>query len=170
VTRIENMLDNQRGSDLTLQVQSMERELQRLRGLVEQQKYELEGLKRSQGGAGPVGDSRLSGPAGQGARAGEPAVDQAATPAAPVPAREQAPAAGGRGGETARGRGVKGTAPYARRGSRITRARGDAARRGDPASSSGAGGPPNRRKASRMPTSRPSSPSNSGVSRRPPSP
>lgn len=92
VTRIENMLDNQRGSDLTLQVQSMERELQRLRGLVEQQKYELESLKRSQGGAGPVGDSRLSGPAGQGARAGEPTVDQAATPADPVPAREQAPA------------------------------------------------------------------------------
>lgn len=88
VTRIENMLDNQRGSDLTLQMQGMERELQRLRGLVEQQKYELENLKRLQGA------SPLSGPAGQGAPAGEPPVDQAVVPAAPAVARGQAPAVG----------------------------------------------------------------------------
>ena len=86
VTRIENMLDNQRGSELTLQVQGMERELQRLRGLVEQQKHELESLKRLQGGQG---ETRLSGPAGQGAPAGDPAGGQAA---APAPTQEQAPA------------------------------------------------------------------------------
>ena len=90
VTRIENMLDNQRGSDLTLQLQGMERELQRLRGLVEQQKYELEGLKRAQGVGGPAGDGRRSGPAGQGAE--EPVVDQVEAPAAPGLAREPAPA------------------------------------------------------------------------------
>ena len=78
VTRIENMLDNQRGSELTLQVQGMERELQRLRGLVEQQKHELESLKRLQGGQG---ETRLSGPAGQGAPAGDPSGGQAAAPA-----------------------------------------------------------------------------------------
>lgn len=88
VTRIENMLDNQRGSDLTLQMQGMERELQRLRGLVEQQKYELENLKRLQGA------SPLSGPAGQGAQAGEPPVDQAVVPAAPAVARGQPSAVG----------------------------------------------------------------------------
>ena len=90
VTRIENMLDNQRGSDLTLQLQGMERELQRLRGLVEQQKYELDSLKRTQGEPGQSGDSRWSGPAGQGTE--EPVVDQVAAPAAPGLAREPAPA------------------------------------------------------------------------------
>ncbi len=92
VTRIENMLDNQRGSELTLQVQGMERELQRLRGLVEQQKHELESLKRSQGEPASAGAGRLSGSVGQGASAqpGETAVEPAVAPAAP--AREPAPA------------------------------------------------------------------------------
>lgn len=109
VTRIENMLDNQRGSDLTLQVQGMERELQRLRGLVEQQKYELESLKRAQGEPGPAGAGRLSDPAGPGAAAptGETAVESAVAPAAPAPAREPAPV-----GEVARPRtGVESRVP-----------------------------------------------------------
>lgn len=93
VTRIENMLDNQRGSDLTLQVQGMQRELQRLRGLVEQQKYELENLKRAQGGPAPEGATRLDGPVGQGT--GEPAVPPPVGQAVPpAPTQEQAPAPG----------------------------------------------------------------------------
>ncbi len=92
VTRIENMLDNQRGSDLTLQLQGLERELQRLRGLVEQQRHEIEGLKRAQGGSPAEGVSPADNSAGQGA--GAPASPPALGQAGPPPAQEQAPALG----------------------------------------------------------------------------
>ncbi len=109
VTRIENMLDNQRGSELTLQVQGMERELQRLRGLVEQQKHELESLKRSQGEPASAGAGRLSGPVGQGgaAQPGETAVEPVVAPAAPARELASAPV-----GEVARPRaGVESKVP-----------------------------------------------------------
>lgn len=80
VTRIENMLDSQRASDLTLQFQAMEREMQRLRGQVEQQQYELDRLRR-QGGQTAGAEARPGAPAGQ-APAGGP--ETAAAAGAPV--------------------------------------------------------------------------------------
>lgn len=138
VTRIENMLDNQRGSDLTLQVQGMQRELQRLRGLVEQQKYELENLKRAQGGPAPEGATPLDGPVGQGT--GEPAVPPPRWSGSAASADSGAgPGPRGCGGETARGYRIKGAAALARRDHRAPGARGDPTRRGDPAPGGGAG-------------------------------
>jgi tol-pal system protein YbgF len=48
VTRIENILENQRGSDLLLQIQRLQAEIALLRGTVEQQKFDLEVLQRQQ--------------------------------------------------------------------------------------------------------------------------
>jgi tol-pal system protein YbgF len=45
VTRLENILANQRGSDMLLQIQRLQQEVQQLRGQVEQQQYEIKGLK-----------------------------------------------------------------------------------------------------------------------------
>lgn len=90
VTRLENMLDSQRASDLTLQVQTMEREMQRLRGLVEQQQFELDRLRRQGGQAAPAGGVRPGSPAGQ-ALAGESEATAAAGTGTPV-ARGEAPA------------------------------------------------------------------------------
>lgn len=67
VNRIENILDSQRASDLTLQVQAMEREMQRLRGLVEQQQFELDRLRR-QTAQGPAAEGKAP-PAGPGVAA-----------------------------------------------------------------------------------------------------
>lgn len=66
VTRLENILDSQRASDLTLQVQGLEREVQRLRGQVEQQKHELDNLRRQAGGqaGGQAVGQAAVGPAG----------------------------------------------------------------------------------------------------------
>lgn len=92
VTRLENMLDSQRASDLTLQFQAMEREMQRLRGLVEQQQYELDRLRR-QTGPTPGAEARPGVPAGQAPAGG-------AAPGVPV-ARGDA-ATGQKGAEPAR--------------------------------------------------------------------
>ena len=99
VTRLENMLDSQRASDLTLQVQTMEREMQRLRGLVEQQQFELDRLRRQGGQAAPAGGARPGSPAGQ-APGGEPETAAAAGTGSPV-ARGEASAAP-KGAEPAR--------------------------------------------------------------------
>lgn len=92
VTRLENMLDSQRASDLTLQFQAMEREMQRLRGLVEQQQFELDRLRRQGGQAAPAGGARPGMPAGQ-APGGEPETAAAAGTGAPVARGEASPQA-----------------------------------------------------------------------------
>ena len=99
VTRLENMLDSQRSSDLTLQFQAMEREMQRLRGLVEQQQYELDRLRR-QGGQTPGAEARPGAAAGQAPAGGPETAAAAATAGAPV-ARGEA-ASGPKGSEPAR--------------------------------------------------------------------
>jgi len=48
VTRLENILDNQSGSDMLLEMQRLQQEVQQLRGLVEQLRFELEKLGRQQ--------------------------------------------------------------------------------------------------------------------------
>lgn len=90
VNRIENILDSQRASDLTLQVQAMEREMQRLRGLVEQQQFELDRLRR-QTAQGPAAEGKAP-PAGPGvaAAAGQKQPEPAEAPAtAATPAGQQ---------------------------------------------------------------------------------
>ena len=94
VTRLENMLDSQRSSDLTLQFQAMEREMQRLRGLVEQQQYELDRLRR-QGGQTAGAEARPGTAASQ-----APAGGAESAAGAPV-ARGEA-TAGQKGAEPAR--------------------------------------------------------------------
>jgi tol-pal system protein YbgF len=48
LTRIENIIENQRNSDLLLQIQRLQAEVQLLRGTVEQQQFDLEVLQRQQ--------------------------------------------------------------------------------------------------------------------------
>ncbi len=110
VTRIENILDSQRGSDLLLQVQGLEREVQRLRGQVEEQKYELDRLKRQQRDQYKDLDGRLGGAQA----AAEPAPGSSPSSSAPSPvsgsAAEAAPAEGA-APATAAGGGVESPAP-----------------------------------------------------------
>jgi tol-pal system protein YbgF len=61
VTRIENILNNQRNSDLLLQIQRLQAEIQLLRGTVEQQQFDLEQLKRQQKDQYVDLDARLRG-------------------------------------------------------------------------------------------------------------
>ena len=46
VTRIENILENQRSSDQLLQLQRLQQDVQQLRGQVEEQQFEIDNLKR----------------------------------------------------------------------------------------------------------------------------
>ncbi|MBK1644440.1 tol-pal system protein YbgF [Thiocapsa imhoffii] len=59
IARIERILDNQAGSELLLQMQQMQMEMQELRGLVELQHFEIQRLQRQQRGQFIDGDSRL---------------------------------------------------------------------------------------------------------------
>ena len=101
VTRLENMLDSQRSSDLTLQFQAMEREMQRLRGLVEQQQYELDRLRR-QGGQTAGVEARPGVPAGQATAGGPETAAAAAGASAGAPVARGEATTGPKGGELAR--------------------------------------------------------------------
>jgi tol-pal system protein YbgF len=101
VTRIENILENQRSSDLLLQVQRLQQEVQQLRGMVEQQQFELANLKRLQNDQYTDLDSRLRGqggvapsPAAAAPEAGARPTDVMLTP----PAASAPPAATGETG------------------------------------------------------------------------
>ncbi|MGQ9659098.1 MAG: tol-pal system protein YbgF [Thermochromatium sp.] len=48
VGRLERILENQSGSDLLLQIQRLQSEVQALRGLVEQQRFDIDRLQRQQ--------------------------------------------------------------------------------------------------------------------------
>lgn len=61
VARIERILENQAGSDLMLQLQQVQQELQELRGLVETQRFEIQKLKRAQRDQYLDIDARLGG-------------------------------------------------------------------------------------------------------------
>ena len=101
VTRLENMLDSQRSSDLTLQFQAMEREMQRLRGLVEQQQYELDRLRR-QGGQTAGVEARPGVPAGQATAGGPETAAAAAGASAGAPVARGEATTGPKGGELTR--------------------------------------------------------------------
>ena len=101
VTRLENMLDSQRSSDLTLQFQAMEREMQRLRGLVEQQQYELDRLRRP-GGQTAEAEARPGVPAGQATAGGSETAPAAAGASAGAPVARSEATTGPKGGELAR--------------------------------------------------------------------
>ena len=68
VDRIERILANQSGSDLLLQMQKLQTEMQELRGMLETQKLELDKLQRQQRDQYMDIDSRLGNarPAAQG--------------------------------------------------------------------------------------------------------
>lgn len=66
VDRLERILENQSGSELLLQVQRLQTEMQELRGMVEQQRFEIEKLQRQQRDQFLDLDSRLSGASGGG--------------------------------------------------------------------------------------------------------
>lgn len=84
LTRIENILEHQRDSDLLLQVQGLEHEIQRLRGLVEQQNHELQ---RLQGGTAPAPEPKVSGDtSGVGPGKGTPAAEPGASASPATPA------------------------------------------------------------------------------------
>jgi len=84
LTRIENILEHQRDSDLLLQVQSLEHEIQRLRGLVEQQNHELQ---RLQGDTAPAPEPKVSGgTTGVGPGKGKPATEPGASASLATPA------------------------------------------------------------------------------------
>ncbi len=84
LTRIENLLEHQRDSDLLLQVQGLEHEIQRLRGLVEQQDHELQ---RLQGGTAPAPEPKVSGgTTGAGPGKGTPVAEPGASASPATPA------------------------------------------------------------------------------------
>ena len=70
IGRLERILENQSGSDLLLQMQRLQSEVQELRGLVEQQRFDIERLQRQQRDqfldldARLAGTGRASGPEG----------------------------------------------------------------------------------------------------------
>jgi tol-pal system protein YbgF len=68
VARMERILENQRGSDLMLQLQQLQHDMQELRGLVETQSFELQKLQRQQRDQFLDLDARLGSadPAGEG--------------------------------------------------------------------------------------------------------
>ncbi|NCA70971.1 MAG: tol-pal system protein YbgF [Sphingobacteriia bacterium] len=59
IARLERIIENQAGSDLLLQMQQMQMELQELRGLVEMQHFELQKLQRQQQDPFAAIDTRL---------------------------------------------------------------------------------------------------------------
>jgi tol-pal system protein YbgF len=85
VTRIENILENQRGSDLLLQMQRLQADVQLLRGTVEQLQFDLQALQRQQRDQYLDLDARLR----------DRAPGAAAPP--PAPARGAAPDPAGNG-------------------------------------------------------------------------
>jgi tol-pal system protein YbgF len=81
VTRIENILNNQRSSDLLLQIQRLQAEIQLLRGAMEQQRFDLEALKRHQKEQYLDLEARLRGQGSGGPPEGQPPAESAAVPA-----------------------------------------------------------------------------------------
>ena len=71
VTRLENILANQRSSDLLLQIQRLQQEVQQLRGQIERQTYEIDTLKKQQREHYMDLDARLRGKSGGAAPAAE---------------------------------------------------------------------------------------------------
>jgi tol-pal system protein YbgF len=92
VTRLENIVENQRSSDALLQIQRLQQEMQQLRGLVEQQQFEIDNLKRQQSEQYMDVDRRLGGQGSPPPPATAPAPltgrSQAAAPPAPLPEAE----------------------------------------------------------------------------------
>ena len=83
VVRLENLLSNQRYSELLLEIQRLQQEVQQLRGLAEQQGYALELLQRQQKDQYLDLDARLRAREGEpaGASTGaDPGTDPAAAP------------------------------------------------------------------------------------------
>ena len=64
IGRLERILENQSGSEWLLQMQRLQSEVQELRGLVEQQRFDIERLQRQQRDQFLDLDARLSGTAG----------------------------------------------------------------------------------------------------------
>lgn len=64
VGRIERILENQTGSELLLQMQRLQTEMQELRGMVEQQRFDIDKLQRQQRDQFIDLDSRLNGARG----------------------------------------------------------------------------------------------------------
>jgi tol-pal system protein YbgF len=107
VTRLENILENQRPSDVLLQIQRLQAEIQLLRGMVEQQQFDLEDLQRKQrdqyldldgrlraaGSVAPPADTEAPGVQGQGPARGD----------AILAPREPRAGAGGRASEAGPG-------------------------------------------------------------------
>ncbi|MBK1724658.1 tol-pal system protein YbgF [Thiocystis violacea] len=85
VGRLERILENQSGSDLLLQVQRLQTEMQELRGMVEQQRFDIEKLQRQQRDQFLDIDSRLnrSLSGGQATPLGSPAGNGEAQPPLP---------------------------------------------------------------------------------------
>lgn len=71
LARVERILENQAGSDLLLQMQQLQAEMQELRGLVEMHQFEIQKLQRQQRDQYLDIDSRLGG--GQGGPPAAPA-------------------------------------------------------------------------------------------------
>ncbi|MTW21467.1 tol-pal system protein YbgF [Allochromatium palmeri] len=61
IGRLERILENQSGSDLLLQMQRLQSEMQELRGMVEQQRFDIERLQRQQRDQFLDLDARLAG-------------------------------------------------------------------------------------------------------------
>ena len=61
IGRLERILENQSGSELLLQMQRLQSEMQELRGLVEQQRFDIERLQRQQRDQFLDLDARLAG-------------------------------------------------------------------------------------------------------------
>ncbi|SDY01522.1 tol-pal system protein YbgF [Allochromatium warmingii] len=102
VGRLERMLENQSGSDLLLQMQRLQSEMQELRGMVEQQRFDVERLQRQQRDQFLDLDSRLSGsgsaPTAPAATALPTILDESTEITAPsTPVTPSVPAAGGNG-------------------------------------------------------------------------
>lgn len=76
VGRLERILENQSGSDLLLQMQRLQSEMRELRGLVEQQRFDIERLQRQQRDQFLDLDARLAGTG----RAPAPGGTEATTP------------------------------------------------------------------------------------------
>ncbi|MBK1720425.1 hypothetical protein CKO27_22845, partial [Thiocystis violacea] len=62
VGRLERILENQSGSELLLQMQRLQTEMQELRGMVEQQRFDIDKLQRQQRDQFIDLDSRLNAP------------------------------------------------------------------------------------------------------------
>jgi len=75
VTRLENILDNQRSSDLLLQIQRLQQEIQDLRGLLERQDFEIARLKRLQKDQYLDLDTRLRAQGGEATTGAQPTTD-----------------------------------------------------------------------------------------------